>query len=524
MRWPQLRLEEKVAQLFMLGSDSTDLTQEIEPFYRYGLGGLLLFRHHLQPFETAMDLRDFLSDQTHRFQGGPPPFVGIDQEGGQVERLPHWLFPTGIMPVVFGLKQDVHFCEQVHREVARRLRWLGFTLNFAPTVDLNKEVMNPIIGVRAFGSQANEVLPFARIVMKTHLEAGVLPVAKHFPGHGSGTIDSHLALPTFDHWSEEELAPYEALIQDQLSAVLAAHGLYPQLAKLLGADPKIPASLSQPMLTQLLRSKLKFKGLIFTDDLMMGAVWGDSDPLEVALMALEAGADILVYRRALPEALYAFEALVSRVQQGKFSEALLDEKLERILNTKAFLAQVPVYDYPEVTVSNEACAALALQWAEAAFIEFHHQFISPLPFSTQSQWALVAPDRNTMRHYQPDAIKGRDLLGWCQYYGVSPKAHHLYPVTGDTPFIEEAWPQVPLDTLVFVAFNSHLHPEQVAYYEKLKSQHPQAKMILASCGMPTDRDVLSRPWIHVQLPSFRPAAMQAFVQWLITSPKSTASA
>lgn len=518
---PSLRLEEKVAQLFLVGSDSISLEEELEPFYYHGLGGLILFRHHLQPIETAVDLRRFLQDQARRFQGAGLTFVGVDQEGGQVERLPHWLCPTGILPVAYGLKGDVAFCETVNREVARRLRWLGFNLNFTPTVDLNRERLNPIIGVRAYGDQAEQVIPFAQAVINAHRDAGVLPVAKHFPGHGSGTVDSHLALPLFEAWAEDELRPYEALIRDQLPAVLVAHGLYPLLAKRFGTDPTVPASLSEPMVMQLLRNQLGFRGLVFTDDLMMNAVWENADPVEVALKALTAGADILVYRRAQPEALSAFETIVSRIQRGKLSEAWLDDKVQRILATKARLDTIPIPTYLEAETSPDACHAQSLHWAQHGLIELHHHFVSPLPFSQHTRWGLIAPDRAFMRHYEPDATRGHDLEGWCRHYSMEPQTVQRYPYAAESLALDDTWPDTSLQVLVFVAFNSHLYSGQQALYEALKARYPQAKMILASAGMPTDREMLSQPWIHVQLPSFRPAAMQALAQWLITPPRGS---
>lgn len=518
MKQLTLRLEEKVAQLFLVGSDTASLAEETEPFTRYGLGGILLFRHHLQPFDSAMELREGLHQMRQGFRGAGLSFVAIDQEGGQVERLPHWVFPTGILPVVLGMKQDLHFSEQVYREMARRMRWLGITLNFAPTVDLNKELFNPIIGVRAYGDTPETVIPQAKMVVKSHQEAGVLPVLKHFPGHGSGTVDSHHALPVFEAWDESELVPYQDLLSMTPCGVLVAHGLYPQLAKTLHADSNIPASLSEAITTQLLHQQMGFSGLVFTDDLMMGAVWGDSDPAEVALKALEAGADMLVYRRAQPEALQAFEFLVHRFQQGKLSEAWLDAKVQRILQTRDQLNRVSMYDYPEISVSEEACQGLALQWAQEALIELKHQFVSPLPLSHTTRWALVAPERDTMVHYRPDGPKDKGLLAWCQYYGLQPQGSQFYPVQ-EGPYDGETWPEASLEVIVFVAFNSLRFPAQQTHYQQLKAQHPEAKFIVVSCGMPTDREVLSTPWVHVQLPSYRPAAMQALVQWLITSPR-----
>lgn len=516
-----LGIEEKVAQLFVVGSDTTDLSEELDPLYQYGLGGILLFRNHVQPFDVAEDFREYLVQQKRRFKGVGLSFISIDQEGGQVERLPHWLFPTAVLPVALGLQNNLSLCQRMNHAMAMRLKWLGFNLNFTPTIDLNRETQNPIIGVRAYGSEPEQVIPFAKAVIAAHEAAGVMSVAKHFPGHGSGTVDSHIQLPVFESWQDDELTPFEALIREGLPGVMVAHGLYPKLARQLSADPQLPASLSEGVVTRLLREKLYFNGLVFTDDLMMGAVWGESDPVEVALQALQAGADMLVYRRAQPEALSAFEALVSRVKSGKFSEALLDEKVSRILSAAERYHRIPAkLEVNAEVMSQDACHAVSLSWAQEALIELQHQFVSPLPLSQYSQWGLVAPDRATMRHYAPDRKKGRGLLEWCQYYGVLPKKQCFYPVEEvDSSGFTLDWGKEPLETIVFVGFNSVRFPEQQALYHQLKRQYPQAKFILASCGMPSDREVLASPWVHVQLPSFRPSAMQAFVQWLITSPK-----
>jgi len=489
---PDLSPEEKLAQLFLVGSDTADFTEEIEPFYRFGLGGLLLFRHHTQPFITAQELKDYLDHQHSQFQGAGLGFIGIDQEGGQVERIPHWYFPSGVLPVTLGLTQNVELCRKINNEVAKRLRWLGINLNFTPTVDLNVERHNPIIGVRAYGQTPQQVIPFAQVVMQSHLAQGVLPVAKHFPGHGSGTVDSHLDLPVFERWSDVELEPYKALIAEGLPAVLVAHGVYPQLPK--------------DIISQLLRNQLNFEGLVFTDDLTMGAIHKDADPVEVALNALTAGADVLVYRRAQPEAWLVFEALCARIKSGKLSESLIDDKLSRILTTQTRLKKVPATEVldPENP---------SLTWAQACLVELKHQYISPLPLNRDTRWALVYPDRNTMVHYAPDQAHGTDLPGWCQSYGISPVAKATYPVFSKNSWTLPEWEEA-LDVIVFVAFNSLLDTYQQAAYHQLRQRYPNAKLILASCGMPTDIDVMPDAWVHLALPSFRPSAMEAFAMWL----------
>ncbi len=513
-----MKLAEKVAQLFLVGSDSQDPMAELDPFRRVGLGGFLLFRHHLQPFADAMDVQSWLKELQQSFGGAGLSFVGIDQEGGQVERLPHWYFPTGVQPVVLGMQEDTLLCEQINRETARRLRWLGVNLNFTPTVDLAREALNPIIGARAYGARVDPVVSFARVVVQAHLEAGVLPVAKHFPGHGSGTVDSHLALPRFENWHPQELDPYRHLIAAGLPAVMVAHGLYPELFRQWGADPEKPASLSQAMIQQLLRAEMHFKGLVFSDDLTMKAIDPEADPGEIALEALQAGIDMLVYRRAQPEAANAFETLVNRVRQGKLSENLIEEKLQRILDHRRSLQAQAIYPFDPQAFSEEACHTLSLHWAERSLIMLQDQFPSPLPFSHRTRWALAEPDRSTMVHYQGDLARGHGLLACCQSYGLFPAAHLPYDV-----FSPEICPvETPLDpsmeALVFLAWNSHLHPQQQQAYRRLKQRYPAAKIILVSTGYPVDHEFLPGAWTHVVLPSLRPAGYHALVHWLINTP------
>jgi len=514
-----MRLEDKLAQLFFLGSDTAEPEAELEPFFRTGLGGFLLFRHHAQPYPCPHSFKEGLTRLKSRFsRAGGLSFIGIDQEGGQIERLPHWLFPTGINPVVYGLKGEVSFCEAVNREVAARMRWLGITLNFTPTVDLNRERQNPVIGQRAYGQSVAQVLPYARAVMEAHHASGVVPVAKHFPGHGSGSVDSHLDLPVFEAWQSDELDPYQALIEAGLPAVLIAHGLYPKLYKDL-SGPMVPSTLSYPVVTELLRNQLGFQGVVLTDDMTMGAISERLDPVESALAALEAGCDMLVYRRAQPEAIAVYTALLKRIQSGRLSESRIDESVQRIQALKRRFDAIPEPVYTDEAMTTQAIEALSFTWAQRAMVERRHQFVSPLPFHEGTRWGVVYPERQKMVHYAPDVLQGPDLSQWFGRFGLTPRFEVAYHPQ-DPNLADIAVEAIgDIDVLVFVAFNSHLYPGQQALYKKLQAQMGGKKVILASLAMTLDADVLPEPWVHVQLPSYRPQAMRAFAQWLVTPPE-----
>lgn len=523
-RMTSLTLEQRLAQCFMVGSDSPNLMEEMDPFLKLGLGGIIWFRHHFNDFDGAEDIRDYFREVRTAFGKAPVSWMGLDQEGGQVERLPHWLFPTSLFALSFAQRGDLAFCQEVHRQIAQRLKWIGFNLNFAPTVDLNRERANPIIGVRAYGDEVETVVPYARAVMLAHKAAGVLPVVKHFPGHGSGLVDSHLDLPRFDAWQADELEPYRHLLADGMDAVLVAHGLYPALFESLGAKPTWPSSMNPAVVEGLLRSDLKFDGgLVFSDDMTMGAISERYDPQEAALMALQAGVDVLVYRRAQPEAWEVYQFLLQRIRQGKLSESLIEEKANRIL------AVVDRYDRVEAPVmdledwSKDACHQQAVSWARMGMRESHHYVPSPMPLSPKARWALVMPNQLHMVHYRDDLRQAPPLTEWCRRAGIVPTVTMSYPLDAMEPWFStpEEWPVWEgegLDTIVFIGFNALKYPNQAAYYKRLMQAHPQAKRVLVSSGMPTDADVCPSPWVYLNLPSYRPAVQELLAQWLVSPP------
>ncbi|MCA9798071.1 MAG: glycoside hydrolase family 3 protein [Cyanobacteria bacterium HKST-UBA04] len=536
-----LSTEQRLALCFMVGSDSEAIADELEPFFGTGLGGVLWFRHHFNHIDTAQDCRAYMADLRGRFGPNPLGFMGVDQEGGQVERLPHWFFPTGCTALSYGRSRQLDLCRTVAEETARRLRWLGFNLNFAPTVDLNREQANPIIGVRAYGETVEAVMPFAQAVMAAHVQAGVLPVAKHFPGHGSGTVDSHLDLPVFGNWQPDELDPYTELIHNHdpaLGAVLVAHGLYPALCERLGVDPSVVSSMNPGIIVQLLRDELGFgNGLVFSDDMTMGAIGKHTDPEEAALHVLDAGCDVLVYRQAQPLAWQVYSALLKRLRQGKLDEQRINEKAQRVWQTIQTLGAVDRPSFDEAALSKTYCHDLALGWAKQAMAEQHHYVPSPLPLSHKKTWALVAPNQLDMVHYRDDLRQAPPLEGWLTQAGLKPAMHFNYPLPGVSRQREPdggsgsqwpVWAEHPLDALVFVAFNALLDEAQQRYYQRLVEAHPATKVVLVSVGMPTDGQVLVSgqsqtgmmgPWVHLCLPSYRPASQHALAQWLGAPPK-----
>ncbi|MFN3303753.1 MAG: beta-N-acetylhexosaminidase [Roseateles sp.] len=257
---------------------------------------------------------------------GPEALIGIDQEGGAVVRVTFLPQPPSAMAL--GASGDAERAEAVGAAVARGLKSLGINWNFAPVLDVNNNPANPVIGERSFSNDPVEVSRLAAAWMRGSLRQGVACCVKHFPGHGDTHVDSHHALPTVDKTRAElnalELAPFKALA-GQAPAMMTAHIVYPQI------DPDRPATLSPALLKGILRDDWGYDGVVITDALMMKAVAERFGYAKSAVMAIAAGADMVLAQGSSEEQLIAINALREAFadgrltpQQGEAANARLD--------------------------------------------------------------------------------------------------------------------------------------------------------------------------------------------------------
>ena len=324
----EMTLEQKVGQLFFPQAYATPTAEqraETEQLIRdQRVGGLLLvYGAHPEPFAALLKTYQGLA----RSSGNPPLLMTGDYEWGLSMRLENVVrFPRAM---TLGALPDETLIRTVAQEIGRQCKAIGVHVNWAPVADVNSNPANPIIGTRSFGDNPDDVARKAQLFADGLRAAGVLACAKHFPGHGDTSVDSHFELPTLEHTRERfnttELPPFEHLIKNQIPLVMVAHLLVREF------DAEWPASLSRSVVTDLLKKELNFDGLVVTDGLKMKAVADNLSAAKMARHAFDAGNHIILQLINTPAGI---EALVDGVRNNEIPEAEVGARALKILQAK----------------------------------------------------------------------------------------------------------------------------------------------------------------------------------------------
>lgn len=353
----EMTLADKVGQLFVpyvngATADADDprntelygVGSIAEIIERYRVGGVIYFgwSDNLEDPQQVARLSNGIQAAARALPTGIPALVSIDQEEGVVVRLPQ---PSTQLPgtMALGATRDPRLAELAARITGKELRACGVNQNYAPLADVNVNALNPVIGVRSFGADPTAVAALVEGQVDGFHHAGIASTVKHFPGHGDTEVDSHIGLPVIDHTREEldeiDLPPFRTAIAAGADAVMTAHIVVPAL------DPdEMPATLSKPILTDLLRTELGFEGVIVTDSLLMEGVRTIFDDDRVPIEAIKAGADQMLMP---PDLALAIDAVTAAVEDGEISTERLDASVERILRMKTARG---LFDEPEVDV------------------------------------------------------------------------------------------------------------------------------------------------------------------------------
>jgi beta-glucosidase len=397
---------------------------------------------------------------------------GVGQRFAGATRLPP---PMAFAGIADG-QQAIALAEQMGEITAQEAVAIGLNWVLAPTVDVNNNPANPVINVRAWGETADAVSAFTTAFIRGAQQHPVLTTAKHFPGHGDTAIDSHLELPIIPHDKARlaaiELPPFQAAIAAQVDAVMTAHLQLPAL------DPDLPATLSPAILTQTLRQSLGFNGLITTDALIMGAITSRYGANEAPVMAVMAGADI-VLMPADPEG--AIGAIVAAVEAGRIPLAQIQASLERIWQAKHKVISLPVIGdashaweqaRPEPVQLGQLAQPKAIA-ATATILKASQQVYRPIPSR------LTARDRS---HPCRNLIVLDDALN-CPFLARQAPAIALPQQLGyQLQVIDSYTPKVTLD-VDKINLDHDLHPDTAAWQPTLLQLFIRSNPFRDSAGL-----------------------------------------
>lgn len=335
-------LDIKIGQMLIVGFPTASVDSAVLSEVRAGkVGSLIIFEKNIPPTNSFVALKKMI--WTYQQAAPIPLIVGIDQEGGRVNRLKSkYGFPNSITAAAMAKSTSLDSVRFYGESTAATLAGLGININFAPVVDLSSNPDNPIIAKygRAFSANEDSVVLMAKEFIKQHRKYGVLTSLKHFPGHGSSKADTHLGIADVTNtWEERELAPYKLLIDSGYAdAIMTSHIVNKQLE-----PDAYPGTLSDDIITGILRNRLHFNGVIFTDDMQMHAITKNYGVEEAIKLAVKAGVDIMTFSNNIAGSDLRTVDMVhgvirKMVETGEISAGRINESYRRIMRMKKLIA------------------------------------------------------------------------------------------------------------------------------------------------------------------------------------------
>ena len=327
-----MTLQEKIGQRLFGGFPGLHMSPEFIALVReYKVGNVVLFKHNI---ESNQQLKQLCAEiqQLIREETGHDAFISIDQEGGCITRLSEDAVnvPGAMALVATG---DSHNAFLAATLTGSELAALGINFNLAPVVDINNNPDNPIIGSRCFGDTAETVVAYALEAVRGYESCGILSCAKHFPGHGDTASDSHVSLPLIDKSLEQleqlELKPFRAMVDAGCPAIMTTHILFPQVEK-----KHVPATMSQTIITKLLKEKMGYQGLVVSDCMEMDAIGKFYGTAKGAVAAAAAGVDMIMVSHSTKRLREAAQEIRRAVENGTISMEEMDQSVEKILSFK----------------------------------------------------------------------------------------------------------------------------------------------------------------------------------------------
>ena len=422
----EMTLRDKIYQMMMVdfrlwgesastAEDLTVINDEVRNIVKeHNFGAVLYFANNLKSTEQVFELTREL--QNAAMQGGAiPMMIAVDQEGGSVYRLGSGTALPGNMALgATYAKNGTKYAYEAGRIIGSELSVLGINTDLAPVVDVNSDPNNPVIGLRSYSDQPSVVGELAAAQIEGMAQYNVIGCAKHFPGHGDTDIDSHYGLPlvdkSLDQLEQCELKPFEVAIDKGVEMIMTAHILYPQLEKdkvisvKTGQEESLPATMSDDILTRLLKKDMGFEGIVITDAMTMAGISDKWELSQASIIAINAGADMLcmadmLYCKQDVEKLESIaDAIEAAVNGGEISISRIDDAVSRILKVKqnrGILDHDPLdlsFDKAIKTVGCEENRNMEREIASAAITVVRDKGVLPLKVGARGKVLMLVPD------------------------------------------------------------------------------------------------------------------------------------
>jgi len=358
-----------------------------EDFRDHPWAGVILFAKNIVDEEQLLELTGFLQQISQCSLPSLPMLIAVDHEGGIVTRFNFPSMTPLCGNMALGATGNAEYAFQAGRICAVELRKIGINTDFAPVLDVNNNPENPIIGARSFGESPDLVRDMGLAYIRGLREGGIIATAKHFPGHGDTSWDTHSSLPVIPHSMERleniELKPFQAAVQEDVDMIMTAHITFPALEPTEG----LPATLSHRILTGLLRERMGYRGVIVTDSMAMKAITSAFGYQEAALMALQAGADLLLLCGSRDEQISTLYYLEKAVEEGKLTKERLLVSAERLLHLRSRVAKNVPMQTEELPEDRRAAMTTITQ----ASITLLKNDDLVLPLSRECRLAVVLP-------------------------------------------------------------------------------------------------------------------------------------
>lgn len=323
-----MTLDEKIGQMIITGFNGSEYNDDMDRLINeYKVGGVILFARNIEDSNQMIDLTRALQENNNNL----PLFISIDEEGGRVSRLPDDVekFPSAF---TIGLINDQQTAYENGKEIGYTLKRLGINLDYAPVLDIYSNENNTVIGDRAFSKEESIVSTMGIATMEGIEDADIIPVVKHFPGHGDTEVDSHYGLPivykTLEELRNFEFIPFVKAIESGCDVIMVSHIILNEV------DSSNPASLSKIVISDLLRKDLEFDKVVITDEMSMGAITSIMSIEEACIKSIEAGCDILLLGNAYEEIEQVINSIKLKLYNGEISEEQINKSVKRILELK----------------------------------------------------------------------------------------------------------------------------------------------------------------------------------------------